>query len=133
MKWMDSLKQLAQNRRQAAFPYFVPVPERQMDANERTLVERLLRGAPGSYQQHLGNLRVVGRCGCGKCPTVFFQLHQQGDAESGLVAAQGRDEHGGLVAAVLLHKNGALSQLEFYSIDGHSPWSTPSVETLQPF
>ena len=72
-------------------------------------------------------------CGCGECPTVFFQVHQQGDAESDLVTAQGRDESGGLVAAVLLEKNGALSQLEFYSIDGHSPWSAPKAATLEPW
>ena len=133
MKWLDSLKQGAQARRKAAFPFFVPVTERQMDALERELVEQLLRDASVDYQRQLDTLRVVGRCGCGECPTVFFQVHQQGDAESDLVTAQGRDESGGLVAAVLLEKNGALSQLEFYSIDGHSPWSAPKAATLEPW
>ncbi|MGQ3082524.1 MAG: DUF6984 family protein [Hydrogenophaga sp.] len=133
MKWLDFLKQGAQARRQAAFPYFVPVPERKMDAVERELVEQLLRDASVDYRRQLESLRVVGRCGCGECPTVFFQVHRQGDAESDLVTAQGRDESGGLVAAVLLEKNGALSQLEFYSIDGHSPWSAPKAETFEPW
>nr|WP_271009071.1 hypothetical protein [Paucibacter sp. B51] len=45
----------------------------------------------------------------------------------------GKDEAGGLVAAVLVAKEGALSQLEFYSVDGHDPWGIPNVETLAPW
>ena len=42
----------------------------------------------------------------------------------------GKDDADGLVAAVLIEKAGTLSQLEFYSVDGHDPWGTPSAETL---
>lgn len=133
MKWMDLFKPRAQDLRQAAFPFFVPVQEREMDATERRLMQQLLKAAPIAYLPQLDGLRVVGRCGCGECPTIFFQADQEGDVESDLVTAQGRDSSGGLVAVVLLEKNGALSQLEFYSIDGHSPWSAPSAETLQPW
>ena len=61
-----------------------------MVLKERELVKQLLRDAPVGNQQQFDNLRVVGRCGCGECPTIVFQIHQQYDAETVLVMAQRR-------------------------------------------
>lgn len=63
----------------------------------------------------------------------FFYQHAEGDRERDVVSFAGRDSTGGLVAAVLLEKDGVLSQLEFYSIDGHDPWFIPEVESLAPY
>jgi hypothetical protein len=84
----------------------------------------------GKFKSQLSELFVVGRCGCERCSTIFFQTHAEGDRERDLVSFAGRDSTGGYVAAVLREKEGALSQLEFYSIDGHEPWFIPELETL---
>lgn len=78
-------------------------------------------------------LKVVGRCGCGECPTVFFERHHAELAEYELSTYSGVDAEGGLVAAVLLQAEGRLSQLEFYSIDGHEPWFAPQAGQLSPY
>lgn len=124
---------LAMADAQASFPFFVSSVPRPLSAQERAIVERLLREQSPQYSRQAGALKVVGRCGCGVCPTVFFQSHIDGDCESGLVTMAGKDDSDGLVAAVLIVKDGELSQLEFYSVDGHNPWGIPNVETLAPW
>jgi hypothetical protein len=94
-------------------------------------LERLVEGLPEHYRLQAKELQVVGRCGCGKCPIIFFEAHVQGDREGSLISYAGRDSTGGLVGAVLMDKNGRLSQLDFYSIDGHEPWHIPEAETLE--
>lgn len=118
---------------QASFPFFVSSDPRPLSAQERAIVERLLREQPPKYSEQAGALKVVGRCGCGVCPTVFFQQLEDGDREVDLVTMAGKDDSDGLVAAVLIEKEGALSQLEFYSVDGHDPWGIPNAETLEPW
>lgn len=115
-----------------AFPFFIPTEVRPLTEEERSVAERMLSDQAVEYKSQLPHLLVVGRCGCGVCPTIFFQPHVSGDRESDLVSYRGKDAEGGLVGVVLTEKEGVLSQLEFYSIDGHDPWSIPEVETLEP-
>jgi hypothetical protein len=117
----------------SAFPFFAPVQPRALFEAERSVTELMLHGLDTKYKAQLASLIVVGRCGCECCPTVFFQSHSEGDAEHDLVSFVGPDFSGGLTAAVLMEKNGVLSQLEFYSVDGHDPWSIPMVESLAPY
>jgi hypothetical protein len=113
-----------------AFPFFIATEARALTKEERAVVTVLLENQSEEFKSQLADLSVVGRCGCGMCPTIFFEAHREGDRESDLVSYIGRDESGGVVGAVLLEKKGALSQLEFYSADGHDPWSIPDAETL---
>lgn len=117
----------------SASPFFAAVQPRALSEAERSVTELMLRGLDTKYKAQLAGLVVVGRCGCERCPTVFFQPHTKGDAEDDLVSFAGPDSNGGLTAAVLMEKNGVLSQLEFYSVDGHDPWSIPLVESLAPY
>jgi len=117
----------------APFPFFIPVEPRALSEREVAIVERLVKAQASRYLEQISALRVVGRCGCGRCPTVFFLHHQQGDREADLATMAGKDDTGGLTAAVLLEKEGVLSQLEFYSVDGHDPWEAPSAESLEPW
>jgi len=124
------ITQLLFKRDRKAAPYFLPQPERPLTTSERDVVERLLRDTPLEFQKQSSGLRVVGRCGCGKCPTIFFQPHTADLKECDLASMQGIDDFNGLVGAVLLHDNGKLTQLEFFSIDGHDPYLTPKPGTL---
>lgn len=117
---------------QSSFPFFMPTDSRPLSTQERVIVERLIRELSPRFSGQVDALNVVGRCGCGICPTVFFQAYEAGDTETDIATMAGRDSSGGLVAVVLLEKAGALSQLEFYSVDGHDPWGLPIAETLGP-
>ena len=116
-----------------AFPFFAPTERRSLSPDERAVLERLLQDQGPQYTTQLNELAVVGRCGCGACPTVFFQAHSSGDQERELISMAGQDATGGLVGAVLLEKQGVLSQLEFFSVDGHDPWKIPDAKHLAPF
>jgi hypothetical protein len=119
-------------REEHRMPFFVPTPVRPLTATEREILERLLEGQAERYRSQASNVAVVGRCGCGSCPTIFFAVHHEGDRETDLVSSAGRDASGGLVGVLLLEKEGSLSQLEFFSMDGHHPWGVPGAETLEP-
>ena len=116
-----------------AFPFFLRTEPRPLSSEEHSVLERLLAAQAPEYRRQLATLTVVGRCGCGVCPTVFFLAHEPGDSERDIVAYTGKDVTGGIVAAVLLVKQGLLSQLEFYSVDGHDPWHVPKASSLEPY
>ena len=112
-------------------PFYIATERRPLTTAERELVRALAeREAP----QHLGaldELAVVGRCGCGRCPTVFFKPYDASATERQVASYAGRDTSNGLTGVVLWQEGGKLSQLEFYSVDGHDPWMPPSVMTLE--
>lgn len=115
------------------FPFFIATPVRDLTDLERATVLRLLESAKPEYREQAARLRVVGRCGCGQCPTVFFENDEPEVHEQDLSTYAGTDKEGGLVAAVLLQKQGRLSQLEYYSVDGHDPWYPPMAQDLRPY
>jgi len=121
------------NSTESKFPFFVAVAPRNLTTEERETVWKLLEGAEPAFLEQVAMLQVVGRCGCGKCPTVFFESEEPGVYEQDLSSYAGTDKEGGVVGAVLMHKHGRLSQLEFYSMDGHDPWSPPQARDLKPY
>ena len=116
-----------------SFPFFIPTDARSLSIEEVAIVQRLLSGQAEKYKSQEHGLVVVGRCGCGVCPTIFFQPHAEGDHERDLISHIGKDSSGGLDSVVLMEKDGLLSQLEFYSVDGHDPWSVPHAESLESY
>lgn len=111
--------------------YFAPVAPRELTPLERAVVTRILSAAP-QFAGEVPRLRVVGRCACGACPTVFFRKLTESGSERDVAHFVGREKGGGLTGAVLLASEGGLSQLEFYSVDGHDPWDIPEISTLEP-
>jgi len=120
------------NENAPAFPYFIPVDSRSLSDKERMILECILEKEKLEDTYDKDKLKVVGRCGCGECPTVFFQVYMQSDKEKEVASYSGKDTSGGIVGVVLSEKNGILSQLEFYSADGHEPWTIPEAKTLEP-
>lgn len=119
------------SKHQPAFPFFVSVEDRALTTSEEALVRHIAEREAPAYGAQIERLRVVGQCGCGTCPTVFFKEPSGPSRERDITTYVGRDSAKGLTAAVLLQSDGELSQLEFYSVDGHDPWSPPSLETLR--
>jgi hypothetical protein len=85
------------------------------------------------YKVQLAGLKVVGRCGCGGCPTIFFMPRTKGDREYDIASGMGTDSSGGHVGVVLLEKNGQLSQLESFFVDAHDPLSMPIAASLETY
>jgi hypothetical protein len=121
------------NSKEPAFPFFIEVAPRDLTDEERETVFKLLEGARPEFSEQVVKLQVVGRCGCCKCPTIFFQPDEPGIPEEDMSTYVGTDREGGIVAAVLMQKHGRLSQLEFYSVDGHDPWFPPQAQDLKPY
>ena len=119
------------SKNEPAFPFFVSTEVRALSAVERSIVLRLVSEKAPDFTNQLGQLVVVGRCGCGICPTVFFQNHHAENRERQLASYRGRDSSGGEVGALLFENDGRLSQLEFYSLDGHEPYEAPQPESLE--
>ena len=115
------------------FPFFVSIEERALSSEEQEVLAALVDREAFVLAPSARPLRVVGRCGCGQCPTVFFQPHRTGEDERKVCSYSGKDASGGIVGVLLWEKGGYPSQLEFYSVDGHDPWSVPLPGTLERF
>ena len=114
------------------FPFFITTPVRDLTDLERATVLRLLESAEPEYREQAPRLRVVGRCGCGQCPTVFFEKNEPGTHEQDLCTYTGSDTEGGVVAAVPLQKHGQLSQFDNSVVAGHAPLYPPLAQHLRP-
>lgn len=116
-----------------AFPFFMSTEERSLTPVERDVIATIVSAEAPAFVNQIENLRVVGRCGCGNCPTIFFQFHDANDREQKIASYVGKDATGGLVGVLLWEKHDRLSQLEFYSLDGHDPWHIPELGSLGRF
>lgn len=112
-------------------PFYVATEQRPLTDVERGLVRALVECEAPEYLRQVDRLTVVGRCGCGACPTIFFRSHHPAIRERELASYVGRDKSNGLTGVVLWQEGGNLCQLEFYSLDGHDPWLVPSIESLE--
>jgi hypothetical protein len=121
------------NSSEPKFPFFIATPARDLSVEERETVIKLLEATESEFSEQVAKLRVVGRCGCGQCPTVFFEPHEPRVHEQDLSTYAGKDKVGGIVGVVLMQRQGNLSQLEYYSVDGHDPWYPPAAGDLKPY
>ena len=115
-----------------AFPFFVSTDVRPLSQVERSIVLRLVSEKAPDFKHQLDQLVVVGRCGCGVCPTVFFQHYDAESRERKVASYMGQDSSGGEVGALLFENDGRLSQLDIYSVDGHEPYGAPEPASLRP-
>ena len=134
--WTRLLNRLAGIRndpahRASSMPFFIPYT-RGLNPDERSILQRILGEAAPEMLPQVEQLRVVGRCGCAGCPIVFFEAHHPGKRYGNIAVYSGRDASGGLVGVVPMESGGRLSQLDFFSIDGHEPWQIPDPSTLGP-
>jgi len=115
--------------------------DRPLSADERALVERLLRefSPPEAvvFLPQLDHIRVTGRCSCG-CPTVDLTVPPEFRVtspcpERPLADAMGR-VNGKVVGIMLFHNGGLLCLLETYRLEDFSedPFGLPAIDTLEP-
>ena len=120
--------------RNDSFPYCIP-DKRELTSEERCLLKHL---ADDSIEiaNHIDQLKVVARCGCGKCPTILFGESMEAKPItiniSYLVADwEGRAENGTLFGIGLFAFNGKPTELEAWSPEGVDIDSWPPISAIQ--
>jgi hypothetical protein len=113
------------------------VPDaRELTSKERLLLERLLlHGTPESrsYIVQFPSVTVNSRCGCG-CPTLDFAVGQRTAAPgspSVILSEAGGISPQGISFGIILHgREGLLSELEVYPIDGEGAFTLPDIDQI---
>ena len=111
---------------------------RSLTEKERTLLRKrlLTNGTPESrdYAGQLPVITVASRCGCG-CPTI--DLAVDGRAASlrsptVILSEAGGVSPEGISFGIILHgREGLISELEFYPVDGEGAFSIPDLEKIK--
>jgi hypothetical protein len=111
--------------------------QRELTPRERQLLEHLLHHsefASPRYLEQLTDASVVSRCSCG-CPTIDLAVrgHAAPLSSPTMIIADGqaRTPEGVLVGIILHAREGFLSELEAYSMEGvEGSFSFPSPEAI---
>jgi hypothetical protein len=109
---------------------------RSLTEKERALLEQLLaHGTPESttYTEQLPLVKVVSRCGCG-CPTIDFGVGGRAaslESPTVILAEAGGTSPEGISFGIILHgREGLISELEFYPVDGEGAFTIPDLSTI---
>ncbi len=108
--------------------------KRELSEEEKDILKHVLSGsALRPYADQVDSLKIVARCGCGKCPTVLFgQSFEDGPVSSGqdLIQYQGVNLDGEVVGVTVMEASGRLTELEASSFSGGDVWSWPPMHGL---
>ena len=116
-------------------PYSIPL-RRELSAEEGALLVHILEREAPARLSEVARLKVVARCGCGKCPTVIFGPSLEAEplpARPFVEIANylGRNRDGVLVGIALLEREGQVSELEAWSPEGGEVTAWPGVSELE--
>lgn len=100
-------------------------------------MERLLvNGTPESteYAGQLPIVTVASRCGCG-CPTIDLAVDGRAASlrsPSVILSEAAGVSPQGISFGIILHgREGLISELEFYPVDGEGAFSIPDLEKIE--
>jgi hypothetical protein len=110
---------------------------RTLTDKEQRLVELLLaHGTAESkpYVDQLPLVTVASRCGCG-CPTIVLAVGDRAASQRSptvILSEAGGVSPEGISFGIILHgREGLLSELEFYPIDGEGVFSIPDLDKIE--
>ncbi|WP_448569607.1 hypothetical protein [Thalassotalea ganghwensis] len=115
-------------------PYSI---EHKRDLNniEVKLLQYLLSNSGlDEYLKSIAKLKVIARCGCGKCPTVMFgESFDSNPIENSydLTKYVGTANNGTKVGVSLMGTDSQLTELEAWSCCGGKFDSWPDIDTLE--
>ncbi|RZS30951.1 hypothetical protein EV687_3150 [Corticibacter populi] len=116
-------------------PYFIPY-QRDLSPDERAILLCLLKKAAPERLPQTESLKVIGKCGCGGCPTVLFgeSFEATPVTKDHYVLADyaGKNSAGGLMGVLVWGNDSGITELECYSIDGSEPVTWPEPQALRP-
>ena len=115
-------------------PYRIAL-RRELSAEEQALLRHILEREAPKRVQEIASLKVIARCGCGKCPTVIFGCSIESEPRPAMPFTEvanymGRNAEGVLVGVALLEREGHLSELEAWSPEGDDVTSWPETFAL---
>jgi len=118
-------------------PYSIP-HRRALSAEERSLLTFLLEREAPARGAEVASLKVVARCGCGKCPTVLFGPTSDAEPLTGnpfteVASYRGRNAQSVAVGVTLIERSGRLAELEAWSPEGPDVLSWPPLSALERF
>lgn len=112
------------------------IPEkRELTKSERELLVYLCTKEKPEWLSLLSNLKVIARCGCGKCPTILFGKTLDSEIQQGdlIIDYLGKNDENALIGISVFGTEDMPTELEFYSIDGLTETIVmPKIETLYP-
>jgi len=116
------------------------IPEyRDLTPDERVLLQWLLANGfedTSLFAAQLSQAKVISRCACG-CPTIDLVIGDRMSRTEGvstIIAQAGGNSPEGVKVDVILHaREGELSELEVYSLDGTSEFTLPKIESMKPY
>ena len=95
--------------------------QRDLNNNEYRLLTSILSKEKSLLLKNINELKVIGRCGCGNCPTVLFGYSfadQILTNEKLLFDYIGKTSENKIVGILVFGNENIISELEFYSPDG---------------
>ena len=113
--------------------YSVP-DKRELTKSEIEFLTYLFGRAKSEWNNSIGNLKVIARCGCGKCPTIIFGKKFESEIQKGVLIIDyaGKGNNGELIGISVFGTDQMPTELEFYSIDGESEIiEIPKIDTLK--
>jgi len=114
--------------------YCVP-HRRELTGEERDLLRFLLTGN-STLASQIDRLKVVARCGCGKCPTILFgeSLDAAPLTSSGDIVADyyGPARNGTTVGVTVTERDGKLAELEASVVFDGEIEDWPPIDALVP-
>lgn len=108
--------------------------KRALTPTESQLLNYLFTTSKPEWIALISKLKVIARCGCGKCPTILFGETFVSEVQKGklLFDYVGEGTNGEKIGVSLFGTDRMPTELEFYSIDGESDViEIPRIETLQ--
>lgn len=108
--------------------------KRELTISEIKFLTYLFEKEKSEWTNLIGKLKVIARCGCGKCPTIMFGETFDSEIQKGnlIIDYVGNDINGELFGISLFGTVQMPTELEFYSIDGKSDITEmPKIETLK--
>ena len=114
------------------------VPEaRELSEKERVLLEQLLlhgKAESTTDVEQLSRVTVASRCGCG-CPTIDLAVAGRiapPGSPSVILSDGGGVSPEGISFGVILHgREGLLSELEVYPIEGDAVFTLPDIDQIE--
>ena len=113
--------------------YSIP-DKRELTKSEIEFLTYLFEKEKSEWTNLIGNLKVIARCGCGKCPTITFGKTFNSEIKNGnlIIDYAGKGKNGELIGISVFGTDQMPTELEFYSIDGKSEITEmPKIETLK--
>jgi|TARA_B110000037_G_scaffold188099_1_gene219149 hypothetical protein len=113
--------------------YSIP-DKRELTKSEIELLTYVFEKGKTEWTNLIENLKVIARCGCGKCPTIIFGKTFDSEIQKGnlIIDYAGKGKNGELIGVSVFGTDQMPTELEFYSIDGESEIiEIPKIETLK--